>query len=176
MAQHKAQVIDLARFLGEEECKPRPFGAVRRRKNSTKLYVRFPYFGQIVDEATGLEDTPQNERKLRAFLDRVGETIQAGTFRYAEAFPGATIEKKELFTRLEGREFRLEPRELTFGEYADQWQETILARDPSRRPSWRGTPARASAGTTAPSSACTCGRASRRTRSTPSPAPWWFSW
>jgi integrase len=131
MAQRKAQVIDLTRFLGEEESTPRPFGAVRRRKNSTKLYVRFPYFGQIVDEATGLEDTAHNERKLRAFLDRVGETIQAGTFRFDEAFPGANDKKKELFTRLEGREYRLEPQELTFGEYADRWQETMLARDPS---------------------------------------------
>lgn len=131
MAQRKAQVIDLGRFLDEEECKPRPFGAVRRRTNSTRLYVRFPYLGQIVNEATGLEGTPANERKLRAFLDRVGEGIKAGTFRFEEAFPGANSDKKELFARLEGREYRQEPRDVTFGEYADRWQETMLARDPS---------------------------------------------
>ncbi|GAB4273485.1 MAG: hypothetical protein Kow0092_28780 [Deferrisomatales bacterium] len=149
MAQRQAQVIDLARFIETSEPKPRPFGSVRRRKLSTKLYVRFTYLGRIVDEATGLEASPENERKLRAFLERVGQAIQAGTFRFAEVFPGATDAKKAFFCRLEGRTYQPGPGEVTFGDYLDPG---------GRRRCSRGTRARRNAGTTGRSSETPCVR------------------
>lgn len=76
-------------------------GAIKRRKESKKLYVDFYYFGRRITRSTELNDTPANERKVRAFLDKVMQRIEDGTFKFAEAFPGATEEEKEFFTQLE---------------------------------------------------------------------------
>ncbi|HEX8960497.1 MAG TPA: tyrosine-type recombinase/integrase, partial [Geobacteraceae bacterium] len=84
------------------------------------------YFGQRITKSTELDDTPANERKVREFLKRTMERIEEGTFKFAEAFPGASEEEKAYFTRLEGREYRPEPHQVLFGEYAKEWMETIL--------------------------------------------------
>jgi integrase len=130
MAQ--TEVIDLARFIeSRKKPKRRPFGSVWRRPDSTYLWVRFRYMKQPVCENTALPNTPANERALRAFLEKVGEAITAGTFRFADAFPGATQEKKELYSRLEGWEYGHDPKDLLFGEYVDRWLPPFLQAETS---------------------------------------------
>jgi len=101
-------------------------GSVKRRKDSKKLYVDFYYFGRRIIRSTELNDTPANERRVRDFLNRIMERIKEGTFKFAEAFPGATKKEKAFFTKLEGREYRPEPHQLKFGEYAKEWMKTVF--------------------------------------------------
>lgn len=99
-------------------------GSVKRRKDSKKLYVDFYYFGHRIIRSTELDDTPANERKVRDFLNRIMERIEAGIFKFSEAFPGATRKEKTFFTNLEGREYRPEPHQVMLGEYVKEWMKT----------------------------------------------------
>lgn len=101
-------------------------GTVRRRKDSKKLYVDFYYFGHRIIRSTELDDTPANVRKVRDFLNRITERIEAGTFKFAEAFPGAPRKYKAFFTSLEGREYRPEPHQVAFGDYVKEWMKTVF--------------------------------------------------
>ncbi|GFE60620.1 Arm DNA-binding domain-containing protein [Geobacter sp. AOG2] len=101
-------------------------GSVKRRKDSKKLYVDFYYFGHRIIRSTELNDTPANEQIVRDFLRRSMEKIEAGTFKFAEAFPGATRKEKVFFTTLEGREYRPEPHNVKFGEYVKEWLKTTF--------------------------------------------------
>lgn len=114
-------------------------GAIKRRKGSKKLYVDFYYFGQRITRSTELDDTPANERKVRAFLNRIAERIEDSTFKFAEAFPGASEQEKARFTQLEGREYRPEPHQVLFGEYVKEWMETIFPSfsSPTKRNDYR---------------------------------------
>lgn len=101
-------------------------GAIKRRKISEKLYVDFYYFGVRITKSTGLDDTPQNRDKVRLFLDKAMQKIESRTFRFAEAFPGATRKEKKFFTELEGQQFSPEPQHVNFGEYAREWMQRVL--------------------------------------------------
>lgn len=101
-------------------------GSVKRRKDSKKLYVDFYYFGNRIIRSSELDDTPANERRVRDFLNRIMERIEEGTFKFADAFPGATKKEKAFFTKLEGGEYRPEPHQVKFGEYAKEWMKTIF--------------------------------------------------
>lgn len=101
-------------------------GSVKRRKDSKKLYVDFYYFGHRIIRSTELDDTPTNAHKVRDFLNRITERIETGTFKFAEAFPGATKKEKAFFTCLEGREYRPEPHQIQYGEYVKEWMKTIF--------------------------------------------------
>jgi integrase len=101
-------------------------GAIKRRKTSEKLYVDFYYFGVRVTKSTGLDDTPQNRDKVRLFLDNSMKKIEERTFRFADAFPGATRKEKKFFTELEGQQFNPEPQHVNFGDYAADWMERVL--------------------------------------------------
>jgi integrase len=128
----ETQVIDLARFIEPQPPgKRRPFGSIWRRPDSPHLWVRFRYMQRAVCENTALPDTPENEQNLRLFLGKVSEAIKAGTFRFADAFPGASQEKKELFSRLEGWQFGEHPKDILFGEYVDRWMPQFLQSESS---------------------------------------------
>jgi integrase len=101
-------------------------GSVKRRKDSKKLYVDFYYFGHRIIRSTELDDTPANERRVRDFLNRIMERIEEGTFKFSDAFPGASRKEKAFFTNLEGREYRPEPHQVKFGEYVKAWMKTIF--------------------------------------------------
>ncbi|KAA0888381.1 Arm DNA-binding domain-containing protein [Oryzomonas rubra] len=101
-------------------------GSVKRRKDSKKLYVDFYYFGHRIIRSTELNDTPANGQKVRDFLKRSMEKIEAGTFKFAEEFPGATSKEKAFFANLEGREYRPEPHNVKFGEYVKEWLKTTF--------------------------------------------------
>ena len=101
-------------------------GAIKRRKISEKLYVDFYYFGNRITKSTGLDDTPQNREKVRLFLDKIMQKIEERTFKFADAFPGATRKEKKFFTELEGQQFNPEPQHVNFGEYAQDWMKRVL--------------------------------------------------
>jgi len=101
-------------------------GAIKRRKGSEKLYVDFYYFGNRVTKSTGLDDTPQNRNKVRLFLDKSMQKIEESTFRFADAFPGATRKEKKFFTELEGQQFNPEPQHVMFMEYTKEWMKRVL--------------------------------------------------
>lgn len=127
-----AEVVQFRRFLEpESSAEPRPNGSVKRRRGSRLLYVAFSYYGRRVEKSTGLEDTPRNRRKARAFLDKIFDNIERGTFVFAEAFPGASEEEKASFARLEGQDHRPEPQGVAFGDYLDRWIVEVLDADPS---------------------------------------------
>ena len=107
-------------------------GTIKRRKISEKLYVDFYYFGNRITKSTGLDDTPQNRVKVRSFLDKSMQKIEARTFRFVDAFPGATRKEKKLFTELEGQQFSPEPQHVVFGEYATAWMSRVLPTITSR--------------------------------------------
>lgn len=101
-------------------------GVIKRRRISEKLYVDFYYFGVRITKSTGLDDTPQNRDKVRLFLDKSMQKIEARTFRFVEAFPGATSKEKKFFTELEGQQFSPEPQHVNFGEYAREWMKRVI--------------------------------------------------
>ncbi len=84
------------------------------------------YFGVRITRSTGLRDTPQNRAKVRRFLDKSKEQIEQQTFRFAEAFPGASAREKRFFTELEGREFHPEPQHVLFGPFAREWMRRMI--------------------------------------------------
>jgi len=101
-------------------------GSIKRRTGSEKLYVDFYYFGNRVTKSTGLDDTPQNRDKVRLFLDKIMNKIEERTFKFVDAFPGATRKERKFFTELEGQQFNPEPQNVNFGEYAKEWMKRIL--------------------------------------------------
>ncbi|MDF1556450.1 MAG: DUF3596 domain-containing protein [Deferrisomatales bacterium] len=127
-----AEVVQFRLFREpEDSAEPRPNGSVKRRKGSRHLYVAFSYYGRRVEKSTGLEDTARNRRKARAFLDKIFDNIDRGTFVFSEAFPGASEAEKVHFACREGRDHRPDPGDVVFGEYLDRWIPEILDTDPS---------------------------------------------
>jgi hypothetical protein len=54
-----------------------------------------------------LDDTPRNIEKERSWLERVIDKIEKGRFVFAEAFPGASIEKKKIMLWISKRNRKL---------------------------------------------------------------------
>lgn len=102
------------------------FGSIKTFKHSKKLYADFYYFGNRITKSTGLNDTEANRERVYEFLNRVGDKIEKQSFKFAEAFPGATNEEKSFFTKLEGREFKPEPHQIIIGDYVNKWRENII--------------------------------------------------
>jgi len=96
-------------------------GAVIRKPGSQKLYVLFYYHGRRVEKTTGLDDTTENRRKVRTWLDRQMQKIKAGKFVFAEAFPNAPETEKAWFAQREGWEYQPEPKDILFRDYVRQW-------------------------------------------------------
>ena len=55
-----------------------------------RLYVDFRYKGKRCREATSLEDTSQNKRRLKTLLKRIEAEITLGSFEYGKYFPNST--------------------------------------------------------------------------------------
>ncbi|MDW7710083.1 MAG: DUF3596 domain-containing protein [Deferrisomatales bacterium] len=121
--QPSAEVIPFPEQKKSEKTpRPRRFGYVIARGG--RLSIRFTYFGEVVQRATGLEDNRKNRGKTRAFLAEIGKAIQAGTFRFEEAFPGASDQEKAKFARLEGHEHQdaqTDPADVIIADYVGTW-------------------------------------------------------
>ena len=99
-----ATIINLDRFV--EEVPEKKSGVVRKR-GSKKLYVDFYYYGERIVKSSGLKNTPQNEKRLQKWIDRQKDKIVNGTFKFAEAFPGASDKEKTFFAKLRSEERRV---------------------------------------------------------------------
>lgn len=92
-------------------------GAIIRKPGSKRLYVLFYYFGKRIEKSTGLKDTPKNRKKVREWLDRQMEKIEAHRFIFSEAFPDSLEKEKADFAKLEGWQYHPEPKDILFGAY-----------------------------------------------------------
>ncbi|WDP91100.1 MAG: tyrosine-type recombinase/integrase [Desulfobacter sp.] len=99
---------------------------VIRKPNSTKLYVELYPNGIREQISSRLEDTPENEKLLIAWVADQREKIANDTFVFAEAFPNASEKKKALHAQLEGTEHRAEVGSFVFNAYVDRWAENNL--------------------------------------------------
>jgi len=111
---------------------PEKKSGVSRKRGSTKLYVDFYYHGVRIVKSSGLDATPKNEKELQGWVDRQKEKITNGTFRFTEAFPGASAKEKAFYAQREGWEYKPEPQNVLFGDYAERWVQKILTKDPSK--------------------------------------------
>ncbi len=84
-----------------------------------KLWVDFRYLGERVREPSGLGDNPTNRGQLRKMLDLIVSEIGTGIFEFGKRFPHS--KRKEYFARLEGRNFRKDPKDVLFKDYVEKW-------------------------------------------------------
>ncbi|MEW6490812.1 MAG: tyrosine-type recombinase/integrase [Thermodesulfobacteriota bacterium] len=126
-------VISLRQFFDNtDEQEHTGRGRVCTRRGSPYLYVDFHHAGHRVCLSTGRPDTPENEREVRAWLDRVLLGLEAGAISFEDAIPGAPQALKEAIARSEGRQMPpADPSQVTLGAYTEKWRRQILARDPS---------------------------------------------
>lgn len=64
-------------------------GKVRVRKETGKLQFDFFYHGIRCREQTLLDDSPQNRKRMEAFMDQIDLEIKQGTFDYQKYFPNS---------------------------------------------------------------------------------------
>jgi integrase len=102
-------------------------GTIIRKKGSNKLYVLFYYCGRRVEKTTGLDDSAANRKKVRTWLDRQMEKIEAGNFKFSDAFPSALDSDKAWFAQQEGWNYAPDPRSILIGEYLDKWDKEIVS-------------------------------------------------
>lgn len=105
-------------------------GKIVKKHGSRKLYCDFFYLGKRIERSLGLDDTSEGHKKADAWLEKVLTNINAGTFKFAEAFPGASEKEKDYFTRLEGWIYKPAPEQIKFGDFLDSWIKTDLAQMP----------------------------------------------
>jgi len=87
------------------------------RSKAEKLFLDFRWRGVRCREFTGLADTSENRRKVRAFDQIVKGEIAFGTFDYRKHFPnGARI------SELYGEQWTIrDARHRLISEYLDEW-------------------------------------------------------
>ena len=68
--------------------------SIRTLAATGTLFIDFRFEGKRCREYTRLEDTPANRKKLTRVVERLEEELAAGTFSYANFFPGS--KKKQL--------------------------------------------------------------------------------
>lgn len=103
-------------------------GAIIKKAGSCKLYVLFYYHARRIEKSTGFDDTPTNRRKVRVWLDRQMDKIEAGKFSFGEAFPAASVKEKEWFAGKEGGVYAPSPKDVNIGKYIEKWEEEIVAK------------------------------------------------
>ena len=111
---------------------PKKKSGVSRKRGSTKLYVDLYYHGVRIVKSSGLDATPENKKELQGWVDRQKEKIADGTFRFTEAFPGASAKEKAFYAQREGWEYKPEPQNVLFKDYTERWVQKILMKDPSK--------------------------------------------
>ncbi|MCE5241895.1 MAG: tyrosine-type recombinase/integrase [Syntrophobacteraceae bacterium] len=118
-----ATILSFNRVDDKQE---RGSGSISRKAGSNKLYLDFYYFGKRIEKSTGLDDTLENRQKARIWLDRQLAKIADGTFRFAEAFPGASEADKRFFTEKEGWHYSPDARQSLFEDYFKKWESEIF--------------------------------------------------
>jgi len=122
MQMEASKVIDISQHRQFEKKpkrkrKRKQKGSVLVRGN--KLWFSFYYHGKKVREPSGYTDTPQNKKIVRSRMDLIMAEIDDGRFEFSRWFPRSR--SREYFAELEGREVKVDPGEILFGDYADDW-------------------------------------------------------
>lgn len=114
-------------------------GAIIRKPGSKKLYVLFYYQGRRIEKSTGLDDTTENRRQARTWLDRQMDKIKAGKFVFADAFTSAPEHEKAWFAQREGWEFQPEPKDVLFEDYIKRWYVKVWEHIPAgtKKDDWK---------------------------------------
>lgn len=99
---------------------------VINKNGSKRLYVLFSYHGRRVEKSTGVEDTPANRKKVRAWLDDILEQLQAGKVCFSEVFTAASASEKKWFAAREQRVHCLTPADVTIGIYIKRWRKEVM--------------------------------------------------
>jgi integrase len=123
-----ATILDLKEYAKETKTKN---SGITRKPGSNKLYVDFRYNGVRIVKSTGLDDTPTNYEKAQDWIDQQKEKIVNGTFIFAKAFPGASPKEKAFHAKFENWEYKVEPRDILFEDYAVDWKKRFLDNCPS---------------------------------------------
>lgn len=89
------------------------------RVRSGKLFVDFRYQGIRCRETTFLNDTPANQKKLNAIMDKMEAEITLGIFDYAVYFPKSP--KAVEMTHLKDRVRTVNSKFPTFSEFSQIW-------------------------------------------------------
>jgi integrase len=124
MQQAHAKVIDFPK-TDKRQTRPRSRDRLNAGKSGRvyarggKLWVDFHYLGERVRESSGLDDNPANRTRLRKMLDLIVSQIENGLFEFGKSFPHSN--RVEHFTRLEGRTFRRDTKDVLFKEYVEKW-------------------------------------------------------
>lgn len=84
-----------------------------------RLYVDFRYKGKRCREATSLEDTSQNRRRLNTLLKRIEAEITLGSFEYGKYFPNSA--RVEEFTTHESSARMMRGDIPLFSDFAELW-------------------------------------------------------
>ncbi|MBK1652925.1 hypothetical protein CKO08_11940 [Halorhodospira halochloris] len=80
-------------------------------------------YGRRFRESSGLQDTPDNRRRIRRDLRRINAEIEMGTFDYAAWFPNSRkLDAAQRWLRERGSR---SPQQ-RFGDYAEQWFELYV--------------------------------------------------
>jgi integrase len=101
-------------------------GQIVTKPLSKNLYCDFYYKNNRIVKSLGLRDTPENRIRAEKWLDNIIRKIDDGTFRFAEAFPGAPDAEKAKFAQLEGSTFSPSPSETKIGDYIQSYRERFL--------------------------------------------------
>ncbi|MBC7750330.1 MAG: DUF3596 domain-containing protein [Candidatus Saccharibacteria bacterium] len=89
------------------------------RVRSGKLFVDFRYQGIRCRETTFLNDTPTNQKKLNAIMDKMEAEITLGIFDYAAYFPKSP--KADEMTQLKERVRSVSSNVPTFSKFSQIW-------------------------------------------------------
>jgi len=98
------------------------FGKIREIGGN--LYIDCRIYGERVRMASNHPDTPENTKKLRVFLNKVGNAVKDGSFRFKDFFPRAKAIDQNKFATIEAglfKEKQLLSSEVVLNDYIAQW-------------------------------------------------------
>ena len=120
----EAKVLQFNRFREQntETIVKQKHSGVIRKPGSKKLYVDIYPNGVRVQKSSGIDDTPENRKRLQEVVDRMKADMAVGVFRFERAFPHASEKEKAIHARLEGRSFKPDNGKLLFERYLKEWR------------------------------------------------------
>lgn len=101
-------------------------GAIIRKKNSRRLYVKTYFYRKSFEYSTGVDDSPENRAKISAFLKNVMDDHYAGELNFNSAFPGARPDKKMWYATQCSRFQDLRPRDVLVAPLIKEMKETFI--------------------------------------------------
>jgi len=101
-------------------------GRIVKKGDSDNLYFDFKYYGKRVEISSGREDSPENRELAMSTFAGFRDKNSQGTFRFGEAFPGASPKLKAFFAAKEATAI-IAPEDVNLGEYVPTWYRDVWA-------------------------------------------------